>query len=195
MDNIKNEGIIHEVHLDKDELCLRLDMDRLGLETNAVQPIVIVRLTGCTDIADILHTVQQARGKYLYFWAAEASGGGMSVVLEIDYGLSEIEVDCTCVTKTYSDYTMEDLHRKCQWLSAAYQSSQNERRASEREHYTLSTRLTKTINNEIERCEKKLGFFSKINPERAAAMQGQIEAYQRVLVRMSQSMKPNSEAV
>jgi len=191
MNEATTEGVIHEVHLDDGVLCVRIDTDGVSLEENKDEPILIAWLTGCADIAKVFAILQQAIGQYLYYWTGVTKAGTTSIVLEVDYGTDEIEIVCDSVKQAYSAYTRDDLQRKCQWLVSSYRSSQDELHAVRQKHHILSSGLMKAINNELDRCEKKLAFFSGLNPERAAEMQGEILAYERVLTRMAQLTKRN----
>lgn len=187
------EGALLDVHFGDGELRLRLDKNGITLGEAEEPSVVTLTLSGCSDLSEAGKALNQPIGKWLYCQFTDEADGITAVYLDIDYSVDEVEVRCACVAETESGYTLEDFERKCRWLSSLYLAAEDRESKIQRRHNAFTTGLKAEIDRELDRCRRKLEFFTAAHPDRAAAMQAQVRAYERVLTLMTHLQKPGQE--
>jgi len=189
------ESIILAVTHNNNDINIRVDRNGFALSSFEGASVVELMLKECRSAARLydgdLDTVYDSLGpafvdltdsvgQPLYYKILKEADEFI-ITLQINYFPNELRFYCAQTSETPSDYTIEELKHKTTRLSQLYQASIQ---ASELESYTyrlLKYSLVTMIRKEIDRYERKIEFIGRTNPEKAATLTGQIQAYQKVL--------------
>jgi hypothetical protein len=196
MSKISTAGILLDAEFDGIEMSLRLDTNGLPRENTAPLPITTIRLRGCVNSSRTWEALRDAADRQLHVEMIQGTEEDeTTTVVLIDFYEDEYEILYGQIELESSEYTAEDLQRKCRRLREAYMRSEEERWATERRYDSLVEQLNQSTTGEIDRCERKLPFFEQTHPQRAVETRGQIQAYQRVLSRLSHLHKSLQKTV
>ena len=173
----RNESIILAVTRINNDITLRIDKNGFADNQFAGFPVIELKLVGCQDAAqlfdELVHSVNQA----LYYEIVKQDDG-FTIRLWVNY---EIEVACKQIDEVASDYTIEELKRKASRLAQLYLASTEASELPNYMYHLLQHKLSKMINKELDLYQRKIEFFSSTDPEKAATLTGEAQAYQKVL--------------
>jgi hypothetical protein len=173
-------GILLSAEAEGDTLVLRLDRQHWGTPDSAGPfPITTLAFEGCGDVIAPLRDLREVVDSYI---ECNVIGSVPSLEIEIEANsfLPYVEVRCSGGTVTESEYTFQDLWRNHLRLYKTFDLEQTQRLRMERENRRLKETTRAFLAEEIERCRRKLEFFERTNPDRAAEMRGRLAAYERV---------------
>jgi len=175
------EQYLLAVTTNNDNIVLRID--RSGWTNNQVEgmPIAEVLQTACTNGASVLEKLNNSTGMPIDYQVVKDSDNAI-VILEINHNeFDEIRVNCRQIDETLTDFTLDDLKSKTNRLAELYNASIMANELGDFIYQVLKNTLLKTIQKEIANHHPKIEFFSKTNPEKAAILTGEVQAYQKVL--------------
>ena len=191
----RNEPIVLTVARNDNDLTIRIDQNSWAFDSFEGLPVVELKLTGCRSAArlydweidsenepldDLLAELTNSVDLALYYEVVKEADEFV-ISLEFNYTADGLRLYCTQISETPSDYTIEELKRKTTRLAQLYQSSAQANELSEYMYRLLKNTLKKMIGKELDRYERKIEFLDRANPEKAAKLKGEVQAYQNVL--------------
>jgi hypothetical protein len=189
------DGIILAVQSHAKALTLRCDRVYVSYEhPQGIKPVIVLTLETCEDLPDrVLPSLPVGTGVY-YEMRAE-SDGSYQAELFADYGEAEaIKLGCVSATETEDEYTVEDLRLKYQWLLEKYDDLSKDLSQLRQQHSALTNGLRNEIAKELDRGRRKLEFLStcdtELNAGKIEKLQGQRDAFRRVLTIMTYLKQP-----
>ena len=166
-------------HLDKGVLTLRIDQNVFSSELDASAAVRVVSFEAC----DFDGQVEGWVGKHIEFEEFD-DDGSTRVQLYSDYAADYVEFRCSSVRDSTAEFTKEDLATKVATLArVASDYSESWDRVS-RELHDLRHVLGKEIDREIDRDQRKAGFFAKSHAERTKALESQINFLRQLRSRL-----------
>lgn len=169
------------VTINNNNIILRID--RSGWTNNQVEgmPIAEVTLIACNNWASVFEKLNNSTGKPIEYQVTKDSDN-VIVTLAINYNeFDEIQINCKQIDETLADFTLDDLKSKTNKLTELYTASMMANELSDFIYQLLKNTLLKTLQKEITTHHPKIEFFSKTNPEKAALLTGEVQAYKKVL--------------
>jgi hypothetical protein len=176
----KNEPIILAVARNGSDITLRIDNNGWAFSEFAGTPVVELKLMGCRDAAWVWDEVANSVDQSLYYEILKEADA-FTVRLWINYHVDEIEVTCAQIDEVGSDYTVDELKGKASRLAQLYLVSAEANRLSRYIYHLLRHKLSQMISKEMDLYQRKIDSFSRTNPEEAATLRGEAQAYQKVL--------------
>jgi hypothetical protein len=177
---INNELITLAITRSDNDLILRIDKNGLSQSQFQGFPVAELKLMACSNVERMFNALSESVDNPIEY---EISNNNDKVIVSfwVNYSPDELQVDCAQVNETSMDYTLEDWQRKANRLAKLYASSTETNELSDYIYYLLKNALLKMIRKEIDLNQHKIEFFTKTNPEKAATLTGQVQAYQKVL--------------
>ncbi len=169
------------VTINNDNIILRID--RSGWTNNQVEgmPIAEVTLIACNNWESVFEKLNNSTGKPIEYQVTKDSDN-VIVTLAINYNeFDEVQINCKQIDETLADFTLDDLKSKTNKLTELYTASMMANELSDFIYQLLKNTLLKTLQKEITTHHPKIEFFSKTNPEKAAILTGEVQAYKKVL--------------
>jgi hypothetical protein len=166
-------------YIDGGVLTLRIDQNLFSSELDAGAAVRVVSFEAC----DFDGQVEGWVGKHIEFEEFD-DDGSTRVQLYIDYLADYVEFRCSSVRDSTAEYTKEDLATKVATLArVASEYSESWDRVS-RELRDLRDVLGKEIDREIDRDQRKAGFFARSHAERAKALEAQVNVLRQLRSRL-----------
>lgn len=174
-------GIVLDVRIDEDEIIVRIDKDAFCQGERRDNLVVEFVLKGCRNARADFEKLNESLGDGVEYIISESQ-----ITLVPDSG-PEFVIACQSITEASSDYTISELRKKCGWLAEHYSLLLRKYSDTSRNCLSTMSRLRTEIGKEIDRCQRKQGFFSKSDPARSRELAKRIDAYERLLVLMEQT--------
>ncbi len=174
-------GIILDVRIDEDEIILRIDKDAFRGGEGRDDLVAELVLKGCRNPRADFEKLNESLGEDIEYFISEGQ-----IALVPDIG-PEFVITCQSIGEASSDYTISELKNKCAWLAERYSLLSEQYSDVSRKYLSTMSRLRIEIGKEIDRCQRKLEFFSESNPEKSRELAKRIEAHERLLVLMEQT--------
>lgn len=164
-----------------DDITLRIDRNSWMQSQFEGAPVVELTLIACGDVASVFDTLNDSRGKPISYQVME-NNEKVTVALSLNYyEPDDLEINCGQISEILTDYTFEDLKSKTSKLAQLYAASTKANQLSDYIYHLLIETLSKTIQNELDLHQRKIEFFTRTNPEKAAMLTGEAQAYRKVL--------------
>jgi hypothetical protein len=169
------------VTLDNDALSLYIAsvwMTKQGIESSSSTRLT---LHNCHDAPKVVPLLHSAIGQQCTYEVIEQSATTTTSVW-IDYSADDIVLTCESIEELTADILPEDWKRLCQRIASLYMDM-------EQRYLTISQRYAKLkgkVEQELDRCHKKLALLQNSHPEKATAVAAQAKAYQQILTRVAQ---------
>ena len=176
----RNESIILALIKNDNDITIRIDNNGWAFSSFEGLPVVELRLMGCRDAIWVWDEVANFVDQSLYYKILKEADE-FTVRLWINYHVDEIEVTCAQIDEGESDYTVEELKGKASRLAQLHLASDEAHRLSDYIYLLLRHKLSQMISKEMDLYQRKIDFFSRTNPEKAATLRGEAQAYQKVL--------------
>jgi hypothetical protein len=177
-------GILLEVKIAEDELILRIDKDVLWQGERQDDYVTELVLKRCQNARTDFEKLNESLGEGVEYFISEGD-----ITLVPDTG-PELVIACQSISEASSDYTISELRKKCAWLAERYSLLSKLHSDVSRKYLSTMSKLRTEIGKEIDRCQRKLEFFSESNPEKSRELAKRIEAHERLLVLMEQTDWP-----
>ena len=160
-------------------IILRLDANGLGSFIKGEKAVQEITIKGCDLSADIIEEFE----KYVnQVFEHEVFQQGNKLIFQLwaDYGRLENEFECDDISKSFSEYTTEDLLQKGSILYNLYVDLHKKFTDNEGINYQLRKKLTFEIANEIERSQRKVEFFENEEKAKADTLRSEIKFLQKL---------------
>ncbi|MFZ5820527.1 MAG: hypothetical protein ACOYYJ_11575 [Chloroflexota bacterium] len=164
----------------ENDITLRIDKNGLCHSQFEGLPVAELKLIACRDAARVFAVLNEFIDNPVYYEVVKEQGA-VTVSFQADYMSDEFRVDCDQVNETLADYTLEELKQKTNRLARLYAASVEANELSDYLYRLLKDSLSKMIQKELDLYQHKIEFFARTNPEKAATLTGQEQAYQKVL--------------
>lgn len=194
----RNEPIILAVVRNDNDIAIRIDQNSWAADSFEGLPVVELKLTGCRRAARLYDGEIDSENEPLdealagltnsvdlaLYYEVVKEVDEFVISLQVNYLADGLRLYCAQINETLSDYTTEELKRKNTRLAQLYQASAQDSEISDYMYRLLKYSLEKMISTDFNLYQRKIEFFSKTNPEKAALLTGEIQAYQKVLTFM-----------
>jgi hypothetical protein len=177
---IDNELITLAIARSNNDLILRIDKNGWCQSQFEGFPVAELRLIACDDAGRKFDALSVSIDNPIEYEISR-NNDRVTVSFWVNYSPDELQVDCAQVYETPMDYTLEDWKRKSNRLAKLYASSTETNELGAYIDHLLKDTLLKMIRKEMDLNQRKIEFFAKTNPEKAATLTGQVQAYQEVL--------------
>ena len=172
------------VTLNNEDITLRIDRDSWMQSQIEGAPVVELKLIACDDVASMFEKLNASTGKPVYYEVIE-NNDQVAVALSLNYyEPDDFQINCKQISETLMDYTFEDLKTKTKRLAESYTACLTANQLGDYIYHLLKDTLSKMIQKELDLSQRKIEFFARTNPEKAAILTGEEQAYRKVLTRM-----------
>lgn len=190
-----NELIILAITRNDNDIIVRIDKNGLAHSQFEGLPVTELKLMGCQGAARlfdgesdyvnepldlVLDELTSSIDKPLNY-EIQKEADAFIIFLQVNYSPNELRLNCTKISETPSDYIVEELKSKTNRLARLYHASIEASELSYYMYHLLKDALQKMIVKELELHKRKIEFFSGTNPEKAATLKGEVQAYQEIL--------------
>lgn len=186
MDIYEQLPVLLKIESDNNEIKLRLDENGLGGFESNEKSVQEITLSGCKAKKELTDRFQELATKVFEYEVFQQDN---KTIFQFwgDCGRITDETECESFAETFSDYTKEDLIQKGVALYNLYVDLFKRFADNSATNTQLRSRLEFEINNEIDRCEKKVEFFNEQNQSKSEAFRSEIKVLQKLQKLLSEN--------
>jgi hypothetical protein len=104
----------------------------------------------------------------------------VTVVFNVNFSAEALEVECVDVQEAKTDATAADLAARTSRLARLYLAAVLDGEANRQAYEELKTQLEKRLAGELDRCRRKIDFFSGRDPARAEGFESLAKGYESI---------------
>lgn len=182
----KNLPVLLAVERSGSNLTLRLDTDSLAQQGDAAC-IVLFELSDCSNIEEAQRTLREGIGQVIYYDTASFEENELWIF--IDYERLALMVICKHWHETTTHYIETDLISRSRHIAAWYaaQLKQHDNLDQQYRHLrNVVNMLEKDVEQQVDRLQRRLTFFQKVNPAKAESAKACIKVYKHVAALIDQ---------